>query len=734
MGVLASSPASAAAARPSAAGITAARPNGHRVDLNSRVDGFRVVTTLDHLPANGASSAPNSHPHFMGLDHSVLGARTYGRDSDSCRGKLPKLHFPRKRWPDHSAVPHSHGRIHIKPNDQVQLCRCLYHCLLGRRSGHPMQNASRPILPVDTLLKIAGQHYALIIVLVACASNVQRNGPRVIAVRKLFNCMQYKNYWNSFNLKMMLLQTPVNKTYQLETDACATGVGAVLLEQGHPLAYLSKALGPKSQGLSTYEKEYLDILLAVQQWRHYLQFQEFTIFTDQRSLVQLTDQRLHTLWEQKVFTKLLALQYKVVYKKGKENRVADALSRKTLHDSQCAAISVSSPQWVKEALLSSYEADEFATSLLTKLSIDPAAVPHFTLDNGVLHFKQLLWIGNNSSLRIKLMSACHDNVTYSRMKKLFAWPGMKSDVHRYVRGCSICQLSKSDRAKLPGLLQPLPVPDSAWQVISLDFVEGLPTSCGYNCILVVVDYFTKYGHFLPLCHPFTAVSVAKLFVQQVYRLHGLPLAIVSDRDRIFTSTFWLELFRLADVQLRMSSAYHPQSDRQTERLNQTMETFIRCFVNACPSKWYDWLPLAEFWYNSSDHSSIGRSPFQALYGYSPRHFGINSTDAIPSNGLDDWCREHAVMQALIKQQLGRSRLRMKRQDDKNLSEREFNVGDLVFLKLHPISKHHWHRVPTRSWHTSSLAPSEYWLALVRWRTSWSFLLPALFTLFFMCLS
>ncbi|WVZ95411.1 LOW QUALITY PROTEIN: hypothetical protein U9M48_041179 [Paspalum notatum var. saurae] len=472
--------------------------------------------------------------------------------------------------------------------------------------------------------------------------------------------------------------------FELETDACATGVGAVLLQQGHPLAYLSKALGPKSQGLSTYEKEYIAVLLAVQQWRHYLQFQEFTIFTDQRSLVQLTDQRLHTFWQQKYSLNCL---YKVVYKKGAENRVADALSRKTLHDSQCAAISASSPQWLQE-VLSSYETDELATSLLTKLSIDPAAVPHFTLDNGLLRYKQRLWIGNNSSLRIKLMSACHDSalgghsgfpVTYSRMKKLFAWYGMKSEVHRYVRGCSICQQSKSDRAKLPGLLQPLPVPDSAWQVLSLDFIEGLPTSSGNNCVLVFVDFFTKYGHFLPLRHPFTAASVAKLFVQQVYRLHGLPLAIVSDRDRIFSSTFWSELFRLADVQLRMSSAYHPQSDGQTERLNQTMETFLRCFVNACPSKWYDWLPLAEFWYNSSDHSDIGRSPFQALYGYPPRHFGINSTDAVSSTGLEDWCREHAVMQALIKQQLGRSRLRMKRQEDKNRSEREFNVGDLASL-------------------------------------------------------
>lgn len=148
----------------------------------------------------------------------------------------------------------------------------------------------------------------------------------------------------------------------------------------------------------------------------------------------------------------------------------------------------------------------------------------------------------------------------------------------------------------------------------MDFVEGLPTSGNANCILVVVDSFTKYGHFIPLKHPFTASGVAKSFLDNIYKLHGLPSVIITDRDRIFTSKFWQELFKLADVTLHMTSAYHPQSDGQTERLNQTMETFLRCFVNACPTKWLQWLPLAEFWYNTSSHSAIGRTPFSALYG------------------------------------------------------------------------------------------------------------------------
>jgi len=138
--------------------------------------------------------------------------------------------------------------------------------------------------------------------------------------------------------------------------------------------------------------------------------------------------------------------------------------------------------------------------------------------------------------------------------------------------------------KYPGLLQPLAVPSSSWQMISMDFVEGLPKSGGKNCILVIVDKFSKFAHFLPLSHPFTASQVAKLFMQQVYRLHGMPSSIVSDRDKVFTSLLWQELFRLSNVTLRMSSSYHPQTDGQTERVNQCMETFLRCFVSACPSK------------------------------------------------------------------------------------------------------------------------------------------------------
>jgi transposase InsO family protein len=199
---------------------------------------------------------------------------------------------------------------------------------------------------------------------------------------------------------------------------------------------------------------------------------------------------------------------------------------------------------------------------------------------------------------------------------------LKQDVKNYVAHCIVCQQAKPEHVGIPGLLQPLPIPDKAWDIVSLDFVEGLPKSGKYDTILVVIDKFTKYGHFLPLSHPYTAHDVAQIYVDHIYKLHGLPKIIISNRDKVFTSNFWQQLFKITDTTLNMSSSYHPQTDGQTERLNQCMETYLRCMTQACPTKWAKWLSLSEFWYNTTFHSAIGKSPFEVLYGYKPRHFGL----------------------------------------------------------------------------------------------------------------
>lgn len=267
--------------------------------------------------------------------------------------------------------------------------------------------------------------------------------PLITLLRKNTIFQWTKEHESSFQtLKQALISAPVlalpnfSKPFCIETDAIAVGIGAVLTQDGHPLAYISRALGPKSKGLSMYEKEYMAFLMAIQQWRQYLQFAEFTIYTDQQSLVQLTDQRLHTPWQQKLFTKLLVLQYRVLYKPGSSNRAADALSRHSAPPSSCAAISTITPQWIQD-VASSYLHDNEATAMIAKLAVDPQSVPHFSFSQGILRFHNRIWVGSDDGLKAKLLQACHSSAiggrsgfpaTYTRMKQMFAWKGMKSTV------------------------------------------------------------------------------------------------------------------------------------------------------------------------------------------------------------------------------------------------------------------------------------------------------------------
>jgi hypothetical protein len=235
------------------------------------------------------------------------------------------------------------------------------------------------------------------------------------------------------------------------------------MQQGHPLAFINKALGPKYRGLSTYEKEYLTILIAVDQWRTYLQLAEFTIFTDQKSLTHLTDQRLYTHWQQKVFTKLIGLQYQIVYKKGCDNRVAYALSRHPFPLDQLLVMSVCTPVWL-DKVQERYAKDIQAQQLLTVLTVAPQSMQHYTLTNGIICYKNMVYIGNNSPLQQRILQALHASaigghsgfpMTYRKLKHLFTWKGMKKMTHSFVQSCHICQQAKPNRAKYPGLLSPL---------------------------------------------------------------------------------------------------------------------------------------------------------------------------------------------------------------------------------------------------------------------------------------
>jgi hypothetical protein len=208
-------------------------------------------------------------------------------------------------------------------------------------------------------------------------------------------------------------------------------------------------------------------------------------------------------------------------------------------------------------------------------------------------------------------------VTLHRLKNLFYWPNLKQYIHQQISECPVCQLSKGEHVQYPGLLNPLPIPQQKWSEISLDFIEGLPKSRGNNVILVVVNRLTKYAHFLPLAHPYSAQKVADLFIDNICKLHGPPSVIVSDQDTIFTSVVWKEIFAALKVTLNFSTAHHPETDGQTERVNQCLEQYLCCMAFKEPKKWCNWIPAAEMWYNCSYHTMIKMSPFEALYKYAP---------------------------------------------------------------------------------------------------------------------
>lgn len=222
-----------------------------------------------------------------------------------------------------------------------------------------------------------------------------------------------------------------------------------------------------------------------------------------------------------------------------------------------------------------------------------------------------------------------------------------------------------------------------WTHVSMDFVEGLPKSNGYDVIFVVVDRLSKFAHFIPLAHPFTVQTVARAFIDNVLKLHGPPMTIVSDRDRIFTSKLWQDIFTAMGIELRYSSAYHPQSDGQTERVNQCIENYLRCMISTEPKKWALHLSMAEYWYNTSFHSSLKKTPFQAMYGYPPPDLHIPHLGASSTSEVAEFVTDRNAMWQQLKSNLANAQARMKKYADQKRVERTLSVGDMVYLKMQP---------------------------------------------------
>ncbi|KAD4178186.1 hypothetical protein E3N88_26777 [Mikania micrantha] len=276
---------------------------------------------------------------------------------------------------------------------------------------------------------------------------------------------------------------------------------------------------------------------------------------------------------------------------------------------------------------------------------------------------------------------------------------MTSTVKQFVKACEICQTCKASTVQPGGLLQPLDIPEAIWEDLSMDFIGGLPLSKGFNVILVVVDRLSKYAHFIGLKHPYTAKGVAELFVKEVIRHHGIPKTIISDRDPLFISNFWQEIFKLQGTTLQMSSAYHPETDGQTEVVNRCLEAYLRCFAVDKPKSWAQWLPWAEFWYNSTFHVSRGLSTFEVVYGRKPPTVFQFTRGGIRVEAVAQELRNRDMTLQMLKRHQANAQSSMKSNADKHRKEVSFGVGDWVYVKLKS-----YRQMSVSNRHNQKLAP------------------------------
>ena len=409
---------------------------------------------------------------------------------------------------------------------------------------------------------------------------------------------------------------------------------------------------------------------------------------------------LKYLWEQKEIpsqyakwlVKLMGFQFTVEYREGRTNKVADALSRVTEeHTATLQDISVLlSPDIA--AIGQEVLQDPSLLKIIEQLKTDTDSPSHFTYSHNQLRYKGRLVIPKGSAFIKTILSDFHDSPvgghagylkTFKRVADQFYWIGMKGDIKRHVSECHICQTNKTNSLAPAGLLQPLPIPQNIWEDISMDFIEALPRSEGFDTIWVIVDRLSKYSHFVPLKHPLNAQGLAHQFVKEIIRLHGIPRSIVSDRGKIFMGHFWQEIHKLQGTKLNFTSAYHPESNGQSEVVNKRLGNYLRCFASTKPKSWCSWLPWAEFCYNTSYHVSIHTTPFKIVYGRDPPMICRYGTPKSPVDDIDRYLQERDQVLTILKQHLSNAQAIMKASKDSDRRDVSFKEGDLVYLKLRP---------------------------------------------------
>ncbi|KAL4569364.1 hypothetical protein LXL04_025000 [Taraxacum kok-saghyz] len=438
-------------------------------------------------------------------------------------------------------------------------------------------------------------------------------------------------------------------TFDITTDASGIAIGAVLSQHDKPIAFFSKKLCNRLLAASTYIRKLYAITEAIKKWRQYLVGQKFRVFTDHHSLKHLLTQTIQTPEQQKWLTKLMRYTFELHYKPGKQNKVADALSR--IEPPTLLALSGPSATWLNE-LRSYLTTNSEGKRLAEQLEHQPTSLPNHSIQNGLLYISGRLFIPNIPHICLSLLQEFHSSTlgghagiraTINRLASHFAWTNLKKDVTTYINNCQTCQATKYPTHKPYGLLQPLPIPDGPWHDITMDFITHLPPSNGKTAIWVMVDRFTSH--------------------------------------------FWTQLFKQLGTKLQHSSAYHPQTDGQTEVVNRCLEAYLRAFAYEQPRSWRKYLYLAEFWYNTSFHSSINMTPFKAMYGQDVSAIHEYTAGTNNTASIDASLAEHQCINDLLKFSLSQAREKMIKTANKKRYAKEFQVGEFMYLRLRNYRQH-----------------------------------------------
>ncbi|KAK7879248.1 hypothetical protein WMY93_033967 [Mugilogobius chulae] len=454
-------------------------------------------------------------------------------------------------------------------------------------------------------------------------------------------------------LKTLFTSAPVlthpdpSRQFIVEVDASDSGVGAVLSQRSpvdqkvHPCAFFSRRLSPAEVNYDIGNRELLAVVLALQEWRHWLEGSElpFVVWTDHKNLAYLRSAKRLNSRQARWALFLGRFNFILTYRPGSRNIKPDALSRLSAPDipespptsilpATCFIEDDSSPDPPASCLVGSvhWEIERVVREAL-RAQPDPGNGPTNCLFVPDAVRAPVLQWGHSS--RLTCHPGFHRTLAFIRQK--FWWPSMHKDIRSFISACSTCARSKSSHQAPSGLLNPLPTPRRPWSHIALDFVTGLPNSDGNTAILTIVDRFSKAVHFVPLPKLPSSTETAHLLVLHVYRLHGIPADIVSDRGPQFTSQVWKAFSQAMGTSVSLSSRYHPQSNGQTERANQDLESALRCVTARNPATWSSYLPWVEYAHNSLVSSATGMTPFMASLGFQPPLFPDQEEDiAVPS--------------------------------------------------------------------------------------------------------